>query len=698
MQNRERVLPEGDLFGTVEDDEFNISIDGEDSGVFKRFQYPKALFSVTNNEELFEEVLEEAENEGSSFAEELGQNKEARNVVNDVSARMENNPMFSREIMDTLLARVYVDDNIIADVPAEDSLESKMAKFSAGWKHLSDFYSIEGLVGGDAENINPFLEGEASRTAGTLDSLETVLPALRDTLSDEEWSRTKLQLSSVVERDASHIEHATNVLEHIHGKKEYDQEFLQRSRDRVDDLAHSSFDSNVDFGKFYNTVIRFHNWMPLNITENGPEGDQYDSICAPAKDGIEYIEGLSIEEPLNEIGDATSPKGLALSWLIDEELEVDGETIGDREEFAAEEERFQQVIGERVQADRTDFSEITFDDPAMYSGLTGGKWKGLKLLEDAQEHFDLDYDVPDGRAVTSIGVERLMEEAGVSDTVQENLFSMDEESRQQIVEAIDDVDVSQYFDLGQDTIMRSSMYGEDGGSNFAGTYESYLSGDNPDQAFKDVIKSYFSKRAVEAREDKGLTHDGGIGVIVQDAITPEEGGVLHLAGDEYALSTASDPERAVEGLGDNVTSSEISELVEGTELEGLESDLEELHRTFGEIDIEYVANDDEVYLTQMRPKYSAAESLDQDLTDYQRFNIEEFDEIHSTELNGTGKYVVEMDFLGRDNIMDRVNELNRFIIDNEDKISGIECNMPIAAHIPNNIESHFGIPYRKTGK
>lgn len=696
MEQRERVLPEGNLFGTVEDDEFNISINGGESGVFKRFQYPKALFSATNNQKLFEQVLEESEQSGNSFNNQMGQNEEVKQLLSNVSTRMRNNPMFSKEIMDNLLAQVYVDDNIIADISTEDNLESKMAKFTAGWKHISDFYAIEGLVGGDAEHINPFLDDEnSSRTAGALDSLETVLPALRNTLSDEEWARTKLQLSSVVEREASQIEHATNVLNHIHGKKEYDQEFLQRSRQRVDELAHNSFESNVDLGKFYNTFIRFHNWMPLNIKDDGPEGDQYDSICAPAKEGLEYIQDLSVHDSLNEIGDATSPKGLALSWLIDEELEVDGEKIGDREKFAEEEQRFQKEISEMTGQKRSEYSEITFEDPAMYSGLTGGKWKGLKLLQDTKEQFDLDYEVPDGRVITSIGIDMILEDAGIAEILEDNQFTMDERTRQEVVQVVDEVDVSQYFDLEEGSIMRSSMYGEDGGSNFAGTYESFLSEENPESAFKNVIKSYFSEKAVKAREDKGLTHEGGISVIVQEAVTPEEGGVLHLAGEEYNLSTAENPEKAVEGLGDNRTSSQISELVEGTALEGIESELRELHETFGDIDLEYVANGDEVYLTQMRPKYSVAESLDQDLSDYERISLDAFDEIHSTDLNGSNEYVVEMSFLGRENVMDRVDELNNFIRENEDKIAGIEGEMPRVAHIPNNIESHYGIPYKK---
>lgn len=369
-QGGERKLPEGNVFGTKEDDEFTVNVEGEEAGTFKRFEYYSMPFSLTGQEEVFEEVMHRAEENDSSFAEELEQHEEAQQVVQDFYDRMEENPGLSKEMMDSLLADVYVDDNVIAEMEAEDSLEDKMGKFTAGWKHLSDFYGIEGLVGGDAEEINPFLNGDdASMVAGGLDSLETVLPALRENMGEEEWTKSALRLSSIVEREHGQIDEAVDMLEEIHGVGDYDQEFLDNSAQVLEDLANSRFETNSEHGKFYNTFIRFHNWMPLKLKEDGREGDQYDSLCAPTGDGMDKIKDRSVHADLDEIGDADSPKGLALSWLLDEGIEVDGETLGDREEFQDSVDEWEQRINEELSEGREEYAEFTMDDPAMYSGL-----------------------------------------------------------------------------------------------------------------------------------------------------------------------------------------------------------------------------------------------------------------------------------------------------------------------------------------
>ena len=690
------ILPEGNFFGDIEDDEFNINLDGQEAGVFKRFEYLSPFFSASGRDDLFREVLENAESNQTSFAEELESHEEAKHVIENTFERMEENPNFTKEVMDNLLADIYVEDNIIAEIPAEDNIEQEIGKFTAGWKQLADFYGIEGLVGGDGEEYNPFLEDQGgSMAAGSLDSLETVLPTLRNNLSDREWDRTRLKLSSVVGRDHQHIEHATNVLEHIHGLEDYSQDFLESSQDLIDELSHTEFTSNIEHGKFYNTFIRFHNWMPLNILEDGPQGDQYDSICQPAKDSMASIEGTSLHDSLSDIGDATSPKGLTMAWLLDENHEIDGEPLGNRKEFDEAERYFQQQISEEIESRKNNFATIELEDPVMYSGLTGGKWKGLKLLNDSKDVFNLDYKIPEGRNISSKGAELILEETGVQETIEDNMFSMDESSRQEIVQAIQNVDVDEYFDLEDGTILRSSMYGEDGTSNFAGTYESFVADENPEAAFKDVIASYFSERAVKAREDKGLTHNGAISVIEQELIDPERGGVVHLTEDSYSVSEADDAEKAVEGEGDSYQSDDIGDLVEETSLESMEADLRELHEIFGDIDLEYVWDGEDVYLTQMRPKHEISREEQTDFESYERLTLESIDEIYNCSIDNGKEYVVEMEFLGRENIMDRVGDLNKFIRENEGNISGVSGNMPRVAHIPNNIESHFQIPYKE---
>lgn len=688
-----KILPEGNIFGDIDDDEFMADINGEPKGVFKRFQYLSTPFSITGDDEMMDELLESAERNATDFSHEISENGEASQHIVDVHARMMDNPAFSKELMDTLLRDVYVDDNIIAGIDAGDSLEANLGKVVAGWKHLSDFYSIEGLVGGDAEGINPFLEDEGSMVAGGLDSLETKLPAMREELSEDEWQETLLKVSSLVGRDYEQIDHGVDVLEHIHGVMDYDTDDIQIAVDTLDELNRERFDTNSEFGKFYNTFIRFHNWMPLKVTEDGAEGDAYDSICAPTDEALEMVDG-ELYESLSEIGDATSPKGLALAWIVDDQIEVDGETLGDPAVLADKSKEFERKIDQALDDRRGDFEKMDYDDPSMYPGMVGGKWKGLKLLDDAKEAFDLDYMMPDAEVVTSIGIENLFEEQGIDQLIYEDVFSMDEDRRQDIIDEIDSLDFEELTDGHEDNmIARSSMYGEDGASNFAGTYESFATSEelDADEAVREVVKSYFSEKAVNAREDKGMTHSGGISVIMQDMVPSDRGGVIHLTDEGYSISEAGDPEKAVEGEGGRKESDSLSEVLEGTAAESLEQDLERLQSVFGDIDLEYVHDGDDIYLTQMRPKHRVVEDS-RELEEAQRYEIESFEEMYETDLND-GKYIVRLDFLGRENIMDREKEIEDFIRENRESISAVEGHMPPPAHIPNNIEGHFRIPY-----
>ena len=80
-EGSERKLPEGNVFGTREDDEFMVNVKQQEAGTFKRFEYYSMPFSLTGQEEIFEEVMQEAEHNGNSFAEELEQHEKALEVV-----------------------------------------------------------------------------------------------------------------------------------------------------------------------------------------------------------------------------------------------------------------------------------------------------------------------------------------------------------------------------------------------------------------------------------------------------------------------------------------------------------------------------------------------------------------------------------------------------------------------------------------
>jgi len=688
-----RILPDGDVFGSVNSDEFTLIFEGERQGIFKRFEYLSLPFSITGNKEKFNQLIKRAEENGTSFIQELDNDPEAKCIVDSIFSRMDSNPAFSKQILDHLLGRVYVDDNVLSRIENGDSFESHLAKVVVGWKHLADFYCIEGLVGGEGER-NPFREGKnSSFIAGGLDSLETVLPILRQKVDEKEWKEICLKLSSVVGRDYKQIDRAVGVLEIVFGKEgEMSGDEVQQSIRLINELSASTFETNSDIGKLYNTLIRFHNWIPLALRQNGPDGDTYDSICVPAKKAIGMLDKSSeVEQALSEITDATSPKGLALATLVE-----DGK-IGNKMELVRGCKGLEGRLSSVIDEGREDFSVFSFEDSAFYTGLTGGKWKGLKLLHDAKEALGLTYQVPDGFAVSSLITERVLKENGILNLINEDIFSLDEERRQKILALLDNADFERHIpnemlsSLGENLIVRSSMYGEDGSSNFSGTYESApCNREKLGNALRDVVKSYFSREAIASREDIGLGHIPGISFVVQQRINGQ-GGVIHLTTDECSVSFAETPEDAVNGNGTLKSTRTIGDTLKETPLEALKGDLSSLYKVFGDSDVEFVIDKKaNVYLTQLRSKYKTPKLISKDIK-AERIVVNSLDDLPKTVLDR--KCIVTMDFLGRDNIMSREGEIMDFIRKNKEYIVAIEGKMPSVAHIPNKIEGHFRIPY-----
>ena len=500
-------------------------------------------------------------------------------------------------------------------------------------------------------------------------------------------------MSSVIGRDYQQIDRAVDVLGIVFGKeREISEDELQQSLRNIDELSTSVFETNTDLGKVYNTLIRFHNWMPLALKQNGPEGDTYDSICVPTKKALGMLEGSSdVRLALAMIIDATSPRGLALATLVDDEQ------IGSKQELIKRSKDLEERLSTDIAKGREDFSAFSLEDSAFYTGLTGGKWKGLKLLHDAKEALGLTYQVPRGFAVSSMTIERILRESGVEDVLKENIFSLEEGRRQQILELLDNTNFEGYViedllsPLGNSLIVRSTMYGEDGGSNFSGTYESVAcERENLGEAIKEVVKSYFSREAISSREDVGLAHILGISFVIQERIRGQ-GGVIHLAKDECKVSFAETPEEAVQGNGTYHSARTIDKVLEGTPLERLGDDLSSIYKVFGDSDIEFVIDGDtSIYLTQLRPKYKTPELVSRDIN-ADRIVLSNLDDLSNIVLDRN--YIVTMEFLGKGSIVNREGEIMEFIRQNKKFIAAVEGDMPSVAHIPNKIEGHFRIPY-----
>ena len=690
----EKILPEGNIFGQNDSDEFTIQIDNEFIGVFKTLEYLSLPFSITGNQKTFEKLFEKAQLKGTSFQDELNKDRNALRIIHQVNSHMRTHPVLSKQILDHTLSRIYVYDNILASTNELKTFEGHLAKVAVSWKRLSDFYCIEGLVGGDGEN-NPFTEEQdSSFIAGGLDSLETKLPLLKYNLDEHTWKKICIQLSSVVNRDYRQIDRATDVLSIVFGNdREISNNEIFDSIDLVDKLSKSVFSTNIEIGKLYNTLVRFHNWLPLAIKQTNFDGDAYDSICIPSKKALDMLdESSDIAKSLSKITDATSPKGIGLVRLVD-----DGK-IGNRIELIAQINNLEDRLLVQEENSRNEYSLFTLEDQSFYPGLMGGKWKGSKLLHDAKEAFGLSYHIPIGFGISSMAIESIMKERGISEILSKNIFSLDEGRRRKILDLIEKTDFSGIIDdrvlnqLGESIIVRSSMYGEDGTSNFSGTYDSTrcVIG-QVEKAIKLVVKSYFSSEAVKSREDIGLAHIPGISLKIEEHIKGS-GGVIHITDQGCSLSFSETPEDAVNGNGTYNSGETLYETITGTSLEEISEDLELLHDFFGNIDLEFVQENgtSNIYLIQKRPKYKLPDVVDRNISG-DRITVSSISDLHNTRLDKP--YVVEMPFLGKENINNHEEDIMNFIRENINYVVAVEGRMPSVAHIPNKIEGHFRIPY-----
>jgi hypothetical protein len=712
IMNKNRILPDGDLFGNKSEDEFIAELNGERFGVFKRFEYLSIPFSIVGREDVFYRVLKRARENSSSFKEELKKDAEASNLAKKVLDTMSQKPEFSKQVVDTLLSRVYVHDNLIARMYAgkESFFEDNIARIVVAWNKLADFYNIEGFVGGNGEN-NPFEANGRGHSvlAGGLDSLEARLPqAFKRIENDFEKKKMLLQLSSIVGRSYKQIEHAINVLDIVSKDKqiELNKDEVNECKELVDILSKAVFSKNIEHGKFFNTIIRFHNWMPLALKKSDPIGDAYDSICVPSKKAFgELTELPKIKESLSKITDATSPKGLGIATLVDE-----GKIPG-KEIIAKRINSLENEVNKFINNEIRDFFFLNLKDNLFYSSITGGKWRGLKLLSDAKEALGLKYNIPEGFVMTSFATQELLKNVGADKIIYRNAlaFSLADALAVQnkimgsdsIIDSISGLEseINSLFESSDDEIVvRSSMYGEDGNSNFSGTYESKVARNNKQEvenAIKAVVSSYFSKEAISSRNDVNLAHIPGIGVIFQRKIAGK-GGVIHITNQSASISYAKNPEEAVQGNGVGYSAQNIDELLENhkTELSELKEELKKLHQLFGDIDLEFVVDKkNDVYLTQMRTKYTIPQADIPDTKKLDKLKIKKLDELLGLKLDRS--LIVEMDFLGKENLADKESLIMDFIRNNKQYIKAVAGYMPQVAHIPNKIEGHFRIPYIK---
>ncbi|MFA6461021.1 MAG: PEP/pyruvate-binding domain-containing protein [Candidatus Woesearchaeota archaeon] len=692
------LLPKGNFFGSDNNDEFSISLDGQEKGVFKTFEYLSLPFSITGNTELYSSLLTRCKERGTSFNQELESSPEAKMVVQEVFSKMGSSPCFSRQALDTLLAQVYVRDEILtSDIPLELTFEQGIARFIFGWTQQADFYCIEGLVGGEGKDNPLVVNGrERSLNAGALDCLEEHLPSMMRFLSTDEQKKLVLQISSLIERDYLEVMCAVKTLETVHGYSSIQEQEAHDLCASVERLSQQSLMTNIEHGKFVNSIIRFHNWLSLHLLSRDSALDTYDSVCLPAKNALSLTPG-TIKEVVQTIREATSPKGVALARLVDEGVLSGKEGVSKELDFLESEDHLNEL-----EKHQSDYFLFRFESPAFYTPLCGGKWKGLKLLHDAQQSLELKYRVANGSCVSSLAINRVLDRQGILELIKGQEFNLDETIRRKIVASIESISFEEHLpqvfeqlrsNCGQELVVRSSMYGEDGVSNFSGTYESVCSTpENLDQALRTVVSSYFSNEAVKSRQDLGLAHLPGISVVVQNKLEGK-GGVINLTKEGIAISYASNGEKAVAGEGDHHQANDFSGLEQALhpEMQPYFPDLAKLHEVFGDIDVEFILNGSQLYLTQMRPKHLPDLKHKIDTSSYERVTLNSVEEL--TDLTLTKKKVAVFSFLSQEGIMGKRDEIMEGVRRNREYLVAVEGPMPPVAHIPNKIEGHFGVPY-----
>ncbi len=697
-------MPLVGLFGTDSDDEFSISYNGKRLGVFKVFEFPSLLISRSSSQA--KAIIEKAIANNTAFANALEGTQELSELKSALSVLVEK-PNYSLQLFRDRLSKAFMIDTSLADIfkgISGSGLEFELAKFIYAWNKLEDFYCIEGLVGGTGA-YNPFGKVNGSvQSDDNIDTIDDLLPFAYANASETERKAMLLQLASIAEREPADIGSAIDVLGQINKGKytQADSELIGEAKEKIAGMVNTRHDTAKSVARFINSVLRFNNWLP----QLDGAGSMYDSVCKPASSALEIVKQqgrLDIADMVSQIKDATSPKGVALVRLV-----LMGE-IGDPNRLASELDRIGSIADkelDRVLLDK--FSVIDASSKVFYESLTGGKWKGIKQLAMFKELFGSKFEIPAGFVVSSLAIRDILEKEGIMDIIERNKFKFSDSDRQEVLRILDRVDFAKHLEgrlasrlepMQNSLIARSSMDFEDGRWTFSGTYDSVSASKSEIcKAIGKVVKSWFSAEAVKDRELIGMAHIPNIAVIVQEKIDCDYAGVINIVGGRVSISVAKTPDEAVGGMGSAHSSNSIAEAMSHLGLARFAPDFEQLHKVFGDIDIEFGVKGDRLYVFQARPKISAKEpqsvSSKENGKDIPTVVVNSIEELGELKLERLSK--VRLAFLdGHENVMDRSSAIMEFIRNNASNIYWVEASMPAVAHIPNKIEGFFGIRYKQ---
>jgi hypothetical protein len=490
---------------------------------------------------------------------------------------------------------------IFDDEPLPTSIESAaselFARLTAAFAMSAPFYHIEAMVADNRADKpdNPINFSGDAIVAGKLDAVAMLLPAalqshvtakpgdwqglnweqIHDTAHGLDANKRDVKVQAVLQRvanlaslDVEAVLFVANALEFIPqqvgGKAaDFTQENAIELLNNVLDESSSDM-TTTKIAKDMNAMIRFLNWTPAIRSDANFSGKNwmYDSVCATAAELLELVRdnaalffGTEFAEvfkgkliPQLDGIDAMSAKGRFMLQMLHEGA------------FTAEAtQRIGETIDQRVPELLASLDErqkkIDFDDFSSVSQV-GGKAIGLK---NAVELFGKEAVVPSKVMPVDAVNEWLAGIGGVSRLLQklesdaENRADIAEQIRMQIMVAEPPHSLLESFTQAIDSdaesklAFRSSSFDEDVDviGPAPGIYESVIDINPKDSqvvgdAFKNVVASFFTAKAVHFRDAKGLRHKPVMAVLGQKMVEGP-GGSVFIQGDHRIMNIAETP-------------------------------------------------------------------------------------------------------------------------------------------------------------
>lgn len=658
-------------------------------------------------------------------------------------------------------------DNEQVPLPPLFAVAELFARLTAAFAVSAPFYHIEALVADNRAQKpdNPIEFSGDTIVAGKLDAVAMLLPAAIKNLviakpgdwGDLSWEKigfsTKLlesnyksndstiklilqRVACLASLDIETVVFAANAIEFIPhrvgGKtSDHTQEAAIKLLNLVLDEPASDV-TTTRIAKDMNALIRFLNWTPSVKSSANFSGKNwmYDSVCATAgellelaRNNAELLFGPEFGDvfknrliPQLDGIDAMSAKGRFMLQLLHE-----GKFTTDSTQHITT------TIERRTPALLTCLDEsqkiVNFDDFSFVSQV-GGKAIGLK---NAIELFGEESVVSSKIIPVNTVNEWLLGVSGLRPLLKrleldtENRADIAEQIRQQILLAEPPLNLLESFTLAIDSeatsklAFRSSSFDEDVDviGPAPGIYDSVVGIDpNANQAvgeaFKTVVASFFTTKAVHFRDAKGLRHKPIMAVLGQKIIDGP-GGSIFIQGRNRTVNIAETPaalndlsraheiQRIVLGAGDEMKF-EWSPKISTDKLEQLSRFAELAQSVHGPVDIEFVSDPitDRLMILQLRRLERPAQAVVRKrLGQAALLPISRLGELNLTEEDDAVTLVVDQS----DDVDKFQGELFKSIVANKAKIASIQVPeiLPPTCHFV-NILMTMGIIVEFSGK